>query len=211
MSSRADSGLIHTLAEARAWADGRGVVLSRSSRASACCAPVSAGIPADAPELAVPGAWVVQAFVAGDELCSYAIASNGRLLSHMAYRPAYRLNRSSSYYFDPVEQPAIRDAVQRLVRGIGFSGQLSFDWIVDADGHPQALECNPRATSGLHLFAADSDLPGALLGDATNDACHEVSGGARMIAPLMLTAGLRDALRMRQLLKWRVDWARAGM
>ena len=31
-----------------------------------------------------------------------------------------------------------------------------------------------------------------------------------MIAPLMLTAGLRDALRMRQLLKWRVDWARAA-
>ena len=203
----AGSARVHSLAEARTWAAGHGVVLKPEfSRFGVHVRLYPDGIPDNATELAPLGAWVVQRFVAGEELCSYAIASGGRLLAHMAYRPAYRLNRSSSYYFDPVEQPAIHDAVARLVRGTGFSGQVSFDWIVDADGRAWALECNPRATSGLHLFADDADVPGALLGDA--DAC-DGPGRARMIAPLMLSVGLRDAARAKRLGQWRLDWARA--
>lgn len=205
-----DSARIQTLAEARAWADGRGVVLKPEfSRFGVHVRLYPEGIPAQAPELASLGAWVVQRFVAGEELCSYAIAKDGRLLAHMAYRPAYRLNRCSSYFFDPVGQPAIRDAVARLVRGIGFSGQLSFDWIVGGDGRALALECNPRATSGLHVFATEADLPGALLGEGDIDGCDAVPTRARMIAPLMLSVGLRDAVRADRLAQWRADWGRA--
>ena len=131
----------------------------------------------------------------------------------MTYRPAYRLHRSSSYYFDPVAHPGIRDAVARLVRGICFSGQISFDWIVDSAGHAVALECNPRATSGLHLFGRDVDVPAALLGDVAVDgndeACNASYGRTRMIAPVMLTAGLSGALRSGGLAQWRADWRRA--
>ncbi|MDI1252742.1 ATP-grasp domain-containing protein [Thermomonas sp.] len=209
-----DSALIHTLAEARAWAGGRGVVLKPEySRFGVHVRLYPAGIPEDAPELASLGAWVVQAFVAGDELCSYAIAEGGRLLAHMTYRPAYRLSRSSSYYFDPVENPGIGDAVARLVRGIGYSGQISFDWIVGSDDRAVALECNPRATSGLHLFAPYVDVPAALLGDidvnGERDAYETSHGRARMIVPVMLAAGLSGALRSGRLAQWRADWKRA--
>lgn len=204
-----DSARVHALAEARAWADGRGVVLKPEfSRFGVHVRMYPNGIPEDAPELALLGAWVVQAFIAGDELCSYAIAKDGQLLAHMAYRPAYRLHRSSSYYFDPVAHPGIRDAVARFVRGIGYSGQIAFDWIVDSEGAAVALECNPRATSGLHLFAADVDVPAALLGDV-DDICVARYGRARMIAPVMLTAGLTGALRSGGFVQWRADWKRA--
>ena len=62
-----DSVRVHTLAEARAWAGGRGVVLKPEfSRFGVNVRLYPNGIPKDAPELASLGEWVVQAFVAGE-------------------------------------------------------------------------------------------------------------------------------------------------
>lgn len=203
-----DSARVHTLSEAREWAQGRAVVLKPEfSRFGVHVRLYPQGIAHDAAELPTLGAWVVQEHLAGDELCSYAIAHQGRLLAHAIYRPSYRLRRSSSYYFQPVQRPAIRAAIAAFVAGTGYSGQVSFDWIEAADGTARALECNPRATSGLHLFPSDVDLPAALLGEG---GLHEpTAGSARMIAVLMATAGLQDALKRRQLHRWQHDWRHA--
>lgn len=203
-----DSGRVRTLAQAREWAHGRAVVLKPEfSRFGVHVRLYPEGIPADAADLAPLGTWVVQDYLAGDELCSYAIAHRGRLLAHAIYRPTHRLRRSSSYYFQPVQRPALRDAVAALVRGTHYSGQVSFDWIEGADGIARALECNPRATSGLHLFPADADLPSALLGNG--EVQEPTSSRARMIAVLMATAGVQDAIRRRQPTAWLGDWRRA--
>ena len=199
---------VQALGEAREWAAGRGVVLKPEySRFGVHVRLYPQGIPIDAPELPPLGAWVVQAFTHGDELCSYGIADRGRLLAHALYRPAYRLNRSSSYYFDPVEHPAIRDAIAAFVAGIGYTGQISFDWIEAADGSAAVLECNPRATSGLHLFPFDAALPAALLGEG--DLQEPVQPRAKMIAALMASAGLQAAVRSGQVSRWWNDWRRA--
>lgn len=203
-----DSGRVHTLEQAREWAQGRPVVLKPEfSRFGVHVRLYPHGIPADAAALAPLGAWVVQAYLDGDELCSYAIAHRGRLLAHAIYRPLHRLRRSSSYYFQPVQRPAITTAIADFVAGTHYSGQISFDWI-EQDGHrARALECNPRATSGLHLFRNDVDLPGALLGDGR---LHEpAQHRARMIAVLMATAGLQDALMRGQPGRWLRDWRQA--
>ncbi len=199
---------VHGLGEARDWAAGRGVVLKPEySRFGVHVRLYPQGIPADAPKLPPLGAWVVQAFTHGDELCSYGIADRGHLLAHALYRPAYRLHRSSSYYFDPVERPAIRDAVASFVAGIGYTGQISFDWIEAADGRALALECNPRATSGLHLFPFDAPLPAALIGEG--DLQEPVQPRAKTIAALMATAGLKAAVQGGQVSRWWNDWRRA--
>ncbi|MNV61190.1 hypothetical protein D3C71_1536880 [compost metagenome] len=203
-----DSGRVRTLAQARDWAQGRAVVLKPGfSRFGVHLRLYPQGIPADAGELPTLGNWVVQAYLAGDELCSYAIAHQGRLLAHAIYRPTHRLGRSSSYYFEPVHRPALRDAIAALIRGTHYSGQISFDWIEPVDGSACALECNPRATSGLHIFPSDVDLPGALLG--AGGLREPGSPKARMIAVLMATAGLQDALKRRQPGEWLADWRRA--
>lgn len=203
-----DSGRVRTLAQARDWAQGRAVVLKPEfSRFGVHVRLYPQGIPADAGELPALGNWVVQAYLAGDELCSYAIAHQGRLLAHAIYRPTHRLGRSSSYYFEPVHRPALRDAIAALIRGTHYSGQISFDWIEPVDGSAFALECNPRATSGLHIFPSDVDLPGALLGDG--GLREPGSSKARMIAVLMATAGLQDALKRRRIGEWLADWRRA--
>ncbi|MFV2045733.1 hypothetical protein ACEWK1_00005, partial [Metabacillus sp. YM-086] len=41
---------------------------------------------------------------------------------------------------------------QVVVEKLNFSGQISFDFIIHENGVAFPIECNPRATSGLHLF-----------------------------------------------------------
>jgi len=204
-----DSAAVSDLAQAREWAAGRPLVLKPEySRFGVHVRLYPQGLPADAAPLGLAQTWVAQRFHAGTELCSYGIADRGRLRAHAVYRPAYRLARSSSFYFDPQPNAAIRGFVERLVARLGFSGQISFDWILGEDGVPTVLECNPRAVSGAHVFAPGAPLPAALMG--VDMACVDAGAGrARMIAPIMLGPGLAQALRQGQGAQWRRDWARA--
>jgi hypothetical protein len=102
----------------------------------------------------------------------------------------------------------IREFVERLVRKIQYTGQISFDWIDCGGGVFAVLECNPRAISGVHLFAPSDALPAALMG-TVGEAVESSGAGARMITAVMLTAGLGAAVRERRLTKWWSDFGRA--
>jgi hypothetical protein len=204
-----DSACVQDIDAARKWAGGRGVALKPEfSRFGVHVRQYPRGIPEDAPPLKSLGAWIVQAFQAGTEICSYSIAVNGRLRAHMAYRPAWRIARSSSYYFDPVSSPRIRDFVERFVARQNFTGQISFDWIESPTGELHALECNPRAISGLHLFDLDDPLPAAMVGEQES-LIAPANPTPRMLSPMMLSVGLPVALWQSNLKQWRHDWSRA--
>ena len=96
--------------------------------------------------------WVAQDFVAGTEVCVYAIAHAGQVAALSAYRPTYRAGKGAGIAFVPVSDPAIDRFVATFVAGTGWTGQVSFDLIVQEDGRILPLECNPRATSGIHFF-----------------------------------------------------------
>ncbi|BCT91164.1 hypothetical protein LYSHEL_01880 [Lysobacter helvus] len=204
-----DSARVHSIEQAREWAKGAPVVLKPEySRFGVHVRLHPHGMPEDAPPLAQAGAWVVQRFHAGTEACSYSVAHAGRLLAHACYRPKHRLGASSSYYFAPHRSEAIRGFVETFVRKIGYTGQIAFDWIEGADGTATVLECNPRAVSGVHLFAPDDALPDALCGQG--DACVEpAEASPRMLAAIMLGAGGARALRTGRMGEWRQDWRRA--
>lgn len=104
--------------------------------------------------------WVAQRFVAGREHCSYSLLVDGRLTAHACYHPRYRVGRGSGIYFLPTDPAPIRAFVTRFGQETGYSGQVAFDFIECADGTCHVLECNPRATSGVHLF---DDQPQALV------------------------------------------------
>lgn len=205
-----ESAGVTSLAAAREWAGGAPVVLKPEySRFGIHVHVYPGGIPADAPELAAQGRWVVQRFCAGEEICSYSVAVNGKLTAHVAYRPLYRLSRSSSYYFDPLDVPAVREFVARFVRKIEYTGQISFDWIRGDDGRCAVLECNPRAISGVHLFGWQDRLPDAFM-SASADVVEPRAPRARMLTAAMATVGLSSALRAGRLGEWRHDFARAS-
>ena len=111
--------------------------------------------------------WVAQDFVAGEELCVYAVAHAGKVTALSAYRGLIRAGLGASVCFAPVQDAGITDFVTRFVAGTGWTGQISFDLIRQQDGTVLPIECNPRATSGLHFFRDPATFAAAISGTGT--------------------------------------------
>ena len=104
----------------------------------------------------VQSPWVVQEFIAGKEHCSFSLIQQGTLITHACYHPRYRVGRGSGIYFEVTQPKAVEEFVQKFAQKTGYNGQVGFDFIEDHDGNFFVLECNPRATSGVHLFNNNS-------------------------------------------------------
>src|SRR5690606_21765330 len=102
----------------------------------------------------------------------------------------YRAGQGSSIYFQPVMHAEIERQVASLVKGILYSGQIAFDFIEDAYGKIFVLECNPRATSGVHLLPPEFDWSGFLNGTPSQPPTRSLPR-PKMIALAMLLFGLR--------------------
>ena len=107
--------------------------------------------------------WVAQEKLEGTEVSSFSLANKGRLLAHSSYTTPYRAGQGAGIFFEPFEHFGILNYVEAFLRQTNFTGQIGFDFILDAEDHPWVIECNPRATSGIHLFASDSKLIEAYL------------------------------------------------
>lgn len=160
-----------------------------------------------APEVEVGAArpWVAQELLVGRQICTYSVASAGRVVAHCAYATEFTAGPGACIAFEPVTHPVVDAWVRRFVAGSGVSGQLAFDFIVTAEGDVRPLECNPRATSGVHLLGAD--LPAALLAAATGhggpDAPARPAADARaMITMAMLSFGLASVRSRADLRRW---------
>jgi hypothetical protein len=99
-------------------------------------------------------AWVAQEFIAGRQFCSYSVCQNGKITAHATYPTIFTAGRGATIAFEPVDHPEIFSWVKTFVERFGVTGQMSFDFIQSEDGQVYALECNPRATSGVHLLAS---------------------------------------------------------
>lgn len=148
--------------------------------------------------------WVVQRHVAGSEMSFYAVAKAGRLTAFSAYGSTWRERGGASYAFaapDARATDALRALALALAAEIVRDGQFACDVIFDIQGRPWLLECNPRATSGVHLFARDPALAQAFGGGAP---CAEPSDPPYLfLGPAFGLFGLPAALRAGRLTEWR--------
>jgi hypothetical protein len=155
------------------------------------------------PDLANGTAWCVQEFLPGKEYCSYSLAREGRLLAHLTYSHEFKAGRGAGICFESVPQPAIRDWVDAFVRRTGFTGQIAFDFIEDETGQVRALECNPRATSGLHLFAGHEGFSELLAGAAPDlEPAAPSVGSSAQLRLAMLVYGLPSVRSWHRLGLW---------
>ncbi|MGG4146412.1 ATP-grasp domain-containing protein [Paenibacillus algorifonticola] len=161
--------------------------------------------PAAELQLSVDSPWVAQAFVAGQEYCTYSIVKEGKLLAYSDYAVDFTAGRGASTFFKPCHQPQLRQWVETFAAHTQFTGQIAFDFIIDESGAVWPLECNPRATSGLHLFDKRDRLGRALWGTGQSSSIilPQQSRG-KMIAAAMLAYGLSQQRRQRGL--WRGSW-----
>lgn len=160
-----------------------------------------------------PVQWIAQRRIFGREICTYSIAYDGKLLAHAAYPSRYRVGQGAAVYFQSMEHEAVRAWVCKFVKAIRFTGQIAFDFIEEPDGTLYALECNPRATSGIHLFGADSKFVQALLqpGERRKSGMVLPPKEARpaMAAAAMAAASWRSIFRFSDFRRWCRDFVMA--
>ena len=105
--------------------------------------------------------WVSQDYVEGRHLCTWSVAHDGHLTAHAAYGVEFKAGQGATIVFERLDHPAACAWVRDFVAAERFTGQIAFDFI-DGDAL-YAIECNPRATSGIHLFGDDPHLARAFL------------------------------------------------
>ena len=147
--------------------------------------------------------WVAQEYLAGQPICTYSVAHAGRLTSHTAYRSDFTAGQGATIHFQHVEHSASLAWVKRFVEAFGFSGQVAFDFIEESGtgGSVRAIECNPRATSGIHLLAAAPHFPDAFF-DPEMACLFPPAQPAPMLLSAMLLYGLPAALKKQSLSHW---------
>ncbi|MCE0450288.1 ATP-grasp domain-containing protein [Brevibacillus sp. AF8] len=133
--------------------------------------------------------WLVQQFIKGKQVCSYAVAREGQLTLYADYETTHTAGQGASIYFAYSDHPQVRDFVSRFVQRHAFSGQIAFDFIENEQGELYVLECNPRLTSGVHLFAGQEEAATAYLSDR-GKTIVPAGKQASMLGMAMLTYGL---------------------
>ena len=110
----------------------------------------------------VDNPWVVQGFVEGKDLCSFSVVHDGVITAHCTYEHPRTIEHAGGIEFVSVDEPRTLELAQQVTTATGYTGQVSFDWLVHDDGSISIVECNPRPTDGVTLMAADA-FAGALL------------------------------------------------
>ncbi len=97
--------------------------------------------------------WVQQQKIVGQAICNYALFQHGQLIAHQAYLPKYCVNQSAASYFEPYCDNRLDEFIRQFGERTQYHGQVAFDYI-EENNTLYVIECNPRATSGLHLLAS---------------------------------------------------------
>lgn len=104
------------------------------------------------PEVENPHDWIVQTKLLGAEVCAFAVFKAGKLQCVSCYE-ASLLDGSVSVGFT---QHALPEGIHLWLEQFGhktdYNGLASFDFMKNSSNQWCALECNPRATSGIHFI-----------------------------------------------------------
>ena len=119
---------------------------------------------AGAPVPAQGEAAVVQQRVRGRLLSSFSVLRDGAVVTTVVYRGTIMAG-TVAVGFERVDEAGIAAWVTEFARQSRYTGFVSFDFIVDDDDRPWAIECNPRVTSGIH-FLRHEDLAAVIRGEA---------------------------------------------
>ncbi|PLS19242.1 hypothetical protein CVD28_02190 [Bacillus sp. M6-12] len=142
--------------------------------------------------------WIVQEYIKGTQYCSYSIAIEGKLMAHTCYPTIYTAGLGANVYFKHVNESKIEKFVERLVKELNFTGQIAFDFMSDSNGDFYPIECNPRATSGLHLFEGNKEFCSVFLGEETHGNVNPTGEKAFKLGLPMLMYGISEGFLFRQ-------------
>lgn len=94
--------------------------------------------------------YFLQQKLLGHEISTYGWYEGGELLQHVCYESGLRFSKAA-IHFQRYEDQGVDSILRQIGMEFGLSGQYSFDLMKNEDGI-WLIECNPRATSGVHLI-----------------------------------------------------------
>ena len=147
-----------------------------------------------------PFQWIAQEFIAGEQLCTYSIVHQGHLTAHSAYRTEFTAGQGATIAFKHADHPASLAWVQSFTAQFAYTGQIAMDFI-ETPTEIYAIECNPRATSGVHLFASHPHFPNAFF-DPHQPCLSPNPDESSMLLAAMLLYGLPASLRQQKFKQW---------
>jgi hypothetical protein len=107
--------------------------------------------------------WLIQEFVEGPMVCTYSTLHEGRVTAHSTYRAPRQFHHSTGVQFESIDGSASLAVVEKLGAELGYTGQMSLDFVDTGDGL-SIIECNPRTTDGVLLLEGDELASGLLAG-----------------------------------------------
>ncbi|MFS4438938.1 hypothetical protein ACMA5I_12050 [Paracoccaceae bacterium GXU_MW_L88] len=159
--------------------------------------------------------WLAQDFIPGTDLCSWSWAHDGKVTASVIYRPDYRTGRhGAATCCQPTAAPDAQEMIRQIAAETQWTGHLAFDFRRDPMGKLWFLECNPRATSGLHFFRDPKAFAAALQGEGAaipTDRPQIMRSAAllyslpRAVRDGTLRPLLRDLRRAQPMLDWPGD------
>lgn len=162
------------------------------SRASLHVRKMSRHSPAPPINIEPTNPWIAQEWLEGAKFCTYSICHNGEVAAHATYPVRYAIDGNSCITFQAVHNKQVLDWVKNFVKATNFTGQIAFDLVQLSDTRVLPIECNPRATSGVHLFKTDDHLERAFFNE-THGIIQPKSGRSRQFAMGMLLYGWKKS------------------
>ncbi len=112
--------------------------------------------------------WLVQECLIGTEYCTYALAQNGETLALSAYTRDFTAGKGAGISFRNQLPRQVEEFVRTVIKKTEFTGQIAFDLMLTSSGQAFPIECNPRATSGLHLLAENKEFSELFVSDSNS-------------------------------------------
>lgn len=136
--------------------------------------------------------WLAQEWAKGANYCSYSICHNGQVKAHTVYPVRYAIDGTSCLDYEAVEHEGIAEWVRERVKAFNFTGQIGFDFIDVPNRGLFTVDCNPRSTSGILLFDAETRVDRAFFGE-NSAVITPLPGARKMLGPGMLMYGWRKS------------------
>lgn len=95
---------------------------------------------------------IVQQQMTGSSCSSFTIAVEGKVTVSVCYRSLLESGAVSVCFEEIAVSASIAQFIDTVVEALSYTGMISFDFIQDDVGVWRAIECNPRATSGVHFL-----------------------------------------------------------
>ncbi len=146
--------------------------------------------------------WVAQEYIPGKLYSSYSVCHNGRITAHASYPAKFTVGEGQpTIAFQHEDNPAIFWWVKTFVENNQFTGQIAFDLIQTPEGQIYGIECNPRATSGVHLLAAHPKFIEAFI-NPDLDCVTPLDNRSHILSAAMLFYALPPTLTNGQFMEW---------